>query len=209
MTFTSEFLADPERFLETHVVIVPHTVDKAAAGFGIRAFKLTKKQNNVVGLEIALPHEDHFPAYYLPWKIDIATTADLGKDADYFFTSQLTNCRFSVLDVTDSHKPKVAHVAGNDGSSIKRNKMEAEAGFLDPGKRVRRLSISQSMDKRSERKRHDYAGTSVKDDIRSSAFVYGLRDDVSGWRFAAQIVKGDMSGPLTGDVTILQHAYQI
>lgn len=211
MTVTQNFLDNPATFLAGHVVLVPATLDQQVRRFGIRGFKLTPVQDKVVKLEIALLREEFFPAYYLPWEAGKAKCADLGKDADYFFTSQLTNCRFSVLDLGDAHKPKVAHVAGNDGGSAKRDKMEVDSGFIDKPSfgRARRFSVSQSMDRRGKPKLHDYAGTSVKEDIQSSAFVYGIRNDQIGWSFSAQIVKGDLSGPLNGDVTILNHAYRI
>jgi hypothetical protein len=135
-------------------------------------------------------------AYWLPWETNKATTHDLGADADYFFTSQMTNCRFSVL-TKDDVTPKVAHIAGTL-SRTKRNEKEAELVEAFGGDRVksRRLSVSEA-------DIHGYRGQKAEDS--SSAFVYGLRNtDTGAWTFKSQIVKaylvGGVSVDLLGDI---------
>lgn len=222
MSLTSEFLSDTPAFLQKYVVLVPESLDNDVRRPGIRSFKLEAASRNAVRLALGLLSEESFPAYYLPWKQSVATSTDLGRDADYFFTSQMTNCRFSILDVADPKKPKVAHVAGNSGNSAARDKMEIDAGFIAKPAfaTARRFSISQSQAKPERAKFgggriaavdkvHDYAGTSVKAELQSSAFVYGVRDDTRGWSFFAQIVKGDMSQAIVDDVAILNHAHRL
>ena len=78
-------------------------------------------------------------AYYLPWVIYKAVSMDLADKADFFFTSEMTNCRFTVWD-DDPKKPKVAHVSGAVESgkpSDARNTMEQAEGLDSGGFRLR------------------------------------------------------------------------
>jgi hypothetical protein len=222
MSLTSEFVSDTAAFLKTHVVQVPEAVDNVITRPSIRAFGLEEVLGNVVRLVVRPVWEEKFLAYYLPWKHDNATSTELSNTVNYFFTSHMTNCRFSVLDNKDPNKPRVAHVAGNNGNSAARDRMEGAAGFVDASNRhlARRFSISQSEAKKERpkygggkfpavAKQHDYTGTSGAIELRSSAFVYGLRTDSEGWKFFAQIVKGDLSSPIVGPMDILNDCYHL
>lgn len=210
MSLTTEFLSDPKEFLQTNVVIVPEETDAAVGEPKVFNFEIKKHGSNS-GLLVpqATALSPFLRAYYLPWQAGTATTMDLGDKADLFFTSHLTNCRFSIL-ADDPKAPKVAHVAGN-GSSRQRNEWEKEQGFVDDGSknRARRLSVSGGVDpaiKTRVPKPHMYIGQEREN--KSSAFVFGQR--IKGvWEFHAQIVKGVLSNPssldLNTDLTILKH----
>jgi hypothetical protein len=66
--------------------------------------------------------DEVIPAYWLPWKKGKANVLTLDDKAQFMFTSEMTNCRFSVL-TTDMAKPMVAHVEGT-GSFTKRDEYE-------------------------------------------------------------------------------------
>lgn len=208
MSLTSDFKADPKEFLKTKVVIVPEETDGSVGSSTICNFMLKPHGSNSSLLVIQNEADgEHVKAYYLKWAVNLATTMDLADGADFFFTSQLTNCRFSIL-ADDPKKPKVSHVAGNTNASD-RNKWELESGFVDAGSkgRARRLSVAQGYDPRINRlkREHLYVGQKTNP---TSAFVFGQR--VSGdWNFYAQVVDGNMSVPskidLTTDLTILKY----
>jgi hypothetical protein len=140
----------------------------------------------------------------------------LGSDANFFFTSEQTNFRFSVLD-QDPKKPKVAHVAGDLVSPAQRDKAEGEGGFVTATNRqlVRRLSISGSRDQKPFQKpmipkKHDYTGQTGDKNNFSSAFVFGERGEDGNWKFFAQVVKGSMvegffNNALTENLQILNY----
>jgi hypothetical protein len=208
MSLTSDFLGDPKEFLKTKVVIVPEATDHAVGAPSVRHFKLMPHGSNSVLLVVQdEPRGEHIRAYYLKWAMGQATTMDLGSKADFFFTSEMTNCRFSIL-ADDPKKPKVAHVAGNTKTSD-RNEWEKQSGFVDDGSkgRARRLSVSQGYDPqgRGKPKEHLYIGQRFG---QSSAFVFGHRTN-GDWKFYAQVVKGNMSAPseidLSSDLTILKY----
>jgi hypothetical protein len=211
MSLTKQFQDDPKTFLQTMVVMVPGETDAAVGEPKLFNFELKKHGTNsalLVPQTTALA--PFLRAYYLPWKTDCATTMDLGDKADFFFTSHLTNCRFSIL-ADDPKKPKVAHVAGT-GNPGNRNEWEKTSGFVDKdsAKRARRFSVSGGLDpaiKTRAVKPHMYLGQERQTN-QSSAFVFGER--VNGtWEFHAQIVKGVLSNPsaidLNTDLTILKH----
>jgi hypothetical protein len=139
---------------------------------------------------------DTISAYWLPWNKLKATTLVLGQDADFMFTSELTNCRFSVL-TTDMKAPRVAHVPGT-GNPTDRDNKEAKEGLPsrkeDSEKRMRRFSSTglKLSDFEPEEK-HFYSGQDGA--FKSSAFVYGVRNRDTGiWAFYAQVVEGVMAG---------------
>ncbi|HEX7316222.1 MAG TPA: hypothetical protein VF297_20115 [Pyrinomonadaceae bacterium] len=184
MPVTKEFTADPAEFLKKYIVILSDVKQMGAKRIDLRDFVFYVIAGNYVGLRYANEKddgEDKIKAYWLPWKANDVTTMDLGKDADYFFTSQMTGCRFTVLNA-NAKQTKVAHMAGTLTKS-KRNEAEdalVEAMGGSQTVTTRRLSISQVKD-------HGYGGQ-LNDDRVGSAFVYGVRKD-DKWTFAAQIVQ--------------------
>jgi hypothetical protein len=230
MTLESEFKEDPKEFLKGgstgHVVVVPGSTDADCNAPALYRFCLEAgTRNRVLLLPKTTRAGDFIYAYYLPWKEYAAASMDLDDKADFFFTSEMTNCRFTVWD-DDPKKPKVAHVsgsveAGKGTPSDKRNTMEQTAG-LDASK-GRRLSISGGRDvyvsaltqgkmvkTLKAAKQHEYRGQEKIGDGPSSAFVFGQRDKTNGkWSFAAQVVKGNMAevSLIEDDLTVLQYVY--
>jgi len=200
MSETSDFKSAPAEFLRDKVIMVPEELDSAVGHKPrIYKFKIEKVTRNLYSLELAASDSvDSIPAYYLPWITRTATTMDLGEAAAFFFTSEMTNCRFTVL-VENPKAPKVAHIAGTLDKGA-RNSSEKEV--FGEKKRVRRLSISGAVGAGS----HTYRGQDGAEADRSSAFVFGVRE-TAGWQFHAQIVKGVMNckPSLTDDLTILGH----
>ena len=184
MAVTEEFTKNPAAFLKKYVVIVSDVTQMGAKRVDLREFVFYVIAGNYVGLRYAKQGDgakDKIKGYWLTWKKDNVTTMDLGDDADYFFTSQMTGCRFTVLKV-DGNATKVAHMAGTL-SKTKRNEAEQQlAEKLGGGKAVtsRRLSVSGV-------KEHGYGGQ-LQNDSAGSAFVYGVRENGT-WTFAAQIVQ--------------------
>ena len=198
-TLTKQFVSDPSGFLKTNVVMVDEH-EQMPVGANARAisrFKIVPGQKNALRLKFHAGNDnDYVEAYWLPWRSHEATSMDLGADANFFFTSELTNCRFSLL-APDPKRPKVAHVAG-DLTRPQRNQAEIQSGFCAPkDARVRRLSVSESRDQKPFNappipKKHDYAGQNFDPDKHSSAFVFGQRDAQGDWKFFAQIAKGTL-----------------
>ncbi|WP_157658465.1 glycohydrolase toxin TNT-related protein, partial [Burkholderia ubonensis] len=211
------FMNNPEQFLKSNVIVMDEHEQMAEGNVpGIRRFTLIPAQHNAMLLRFQQQGEG-IDAYWLPWASHKATTLTLGDEADFFFTSHLTNCRFCVL-ARDPANPNVAHVAGDLNSSAQRDKAERDAGFGvgEDGDLVRRLSISDSRQKRPFGsktvipKKHSYSGQTGLPDSHSSAFVYGHRQSDGSWKFDAQVVKGRltegfMDQKLTNDLPILDH----
>jgi hypothetical protein len=197
MSLNEDFKKGPAEFLATKVIVVPPGTDTACGIPGTFKFTLEAGGANLVLLNpLLVDDEDHINAYYLPWEADKATTMNLGAAAEFFFTSEMTNCRFSVLD-ENPKTPRVAHVAGNTLPKD-RNAWEKRDGFIaDDTKRVRRLSVSGSLGRKAK---HLYAG-----DRHSSAFTFGLRQADGDWKFFAQVTKGCMAAVnrVSDDLAIL------
>jgi hypothetical protein len=193
---TKDFSDKPTTFLETHVIVVASQEEATSETPSTtpRNFYLTPQTEggNVFLLKeyrFGKKPEELISAYWLPWLKNKAVSMTLGTDAEFFFTSEMTNCRFSVL-TSDANTPTVAHVAGNVSSS-KRDQLEKGKGFpdkkeIEPNKKVRRLSISGSSE-------HGYKGQRSTYEESSSPFVFGYRAE-GVWKFYAQIVGGLMSG---------------
>lgn len=204
MSYTSEFREDPPVFLAKYVVIADSASVTGPVTTTPRKFYLKYEQKNVCTLRFAGPvAKDYILAYWLPWKMSDQTSIELDTAADFFFTSEMSNCRFSML--TEGAKPRVAHVAGNV-TQTKRDSLEKTA-FGDV-KKVRRLSISGGRD-------HGYRGSDNADDsLKSSAFVFGRRKEDEGWKFYAQVAKGFADGtmlarPLESDIAIINACLQL
>jgi hypothetical protein len=218
MTLVSDFKSDPKEFLKTHVIVCDEHAQMGAERRDTARFTLVAAAKNAVLLKIKLETGgEAIDAYWLPWLSKKATSMDLAADKDYFFTSELTNCRFTVLD-PDPTKPKVAHVAGDLDTRKKRDTEEQAIGMParvfklseTPPVLARRLSVSEST---GMKPKHDYAGQDGPVSGRSSAFVFGMRVS-KNWEFYAQITKGTLTEgffntELTEDLTILNHAKRI
>jgi hypothetical protein len=200
LSLTEQFKNKPKTFLETHVIVVDeHAQMDNQSRQEISQFTLVAADKNAVLLKFQTDSKGEFiKAYWLPWKTHEATSMDLGSDAYFFFTSELTNCRFSVLD-PDPKKPKVAHVAGDLSTPTIRTQAEVGSGFVTKANQplVRRLSISGSRDQRPYKqpvipKKHEYTGQTGDPNNYSSAFVFGERGEDENWKFFAQIAKGSM-----------------
>ncbi|MDP1534640.1 MAG: hypothetical protein Q8N44_13465 [Rubrivivax sp.] len=187
---TAEF-ANPDTraaFLAKYVVFIANVaeLDTGSNKAGIRKFYFWKRTDSVVDLKERMfgGGASDIKAYWLPWKTRDTTSLDMGADANFFFTSQMTGCRFSVL-TKEGEPPKVAHVAGTL-SKPKRDEAEGKLVTAMGGAdsvRARRLSVSQTSE-------HGYAGQTVDP---GSAFVYGVRNaDDNTWTFAAQIVGANL-----------------
>lgn len=197
MTMTEDFLRDPKDFLASHTMICS-IQDQADKG-GTRNENLTRKfelvphphSDKIAVLQFKVPESGtSIEAYWLPWMSHHATAIQLGDKADFFFTSQLTGCRMSVI--TENQKaPLLIHTAGDINSPAKRTEQEIVDGIIDPSNnpptRARSLSVSDGRIGKPG-KLHDYRGQLHN---KSSAFVYGIRDKDGGfWYFLAQIADG-------------------
>jgi len=230
MGLTTDFKDNPIGFLGRYIVVVQDEREdepkEEPVNFVLRRVNSAIEGNNYIFLvkrtpmnKTVDPGEDIL-AYWLPWKKGKANVLTLGDKARFMFTSEMTNCRFSVL-TGDMAKPLVSHVEGT-GSSSKRDEFEVKAGFLarkdDTEKRMRRLSVSGVKNPTRDTSdittpKHQYFGQDGTE--KSSAFVFGYRKDTT-WKFYAQIVKGVMAGDginalkkATEKVVPLDQAYEI
>jgi hypothetical protein len=190
---TAEFTGDYKTFLSKKIVFVPEPVDKAT---GPRSFWFSE-EGGFVTLKAGSPPTDgvdksSMSAYWLSWETGKIAAFDLGGGADFFFTSQMTNCTFKVLTKSTT-APKVAHIAGTMGSS---DQVKAEKELL---KDTAKTDVSGPLGSvlKAGHPKHEYTGQSGKDkDGRpdpGSAFVFGIKDSSGNWKFAAQIVKANLA----------------
>ena len=199
MALIHEFEKEPIEFLKKFIVVVPMQEQEAEAPTAPKAFCMTRThaESNVVklGFRIGAKADDpnSVQAYWLPWHNGKAVTLTLGSTAKLMFTTELTNCRFSVLTKSMA-TPLVAHVAGTSGSSATRDGWEKKAGLperkSEDNKHMRRFSKSF---KPGEIADHAYRGQADLFEDSTSAFVFGQLVD-GAWRFHAQIVEGKMTG---------------
>ena len=188
---TSAFISDRKGFLETKIVLVPEPQNPGNTG--PRTFWFDEA-GGVVSLKATAPggtEKTTVNAYWLSWKSKNSTVLDVGNEADYFFTSQMTGCRFKVL-TAGGKNPKVAHIAGDLSPS---QRQKAEDKLLEPIEESaratgtsRRLSVSGS-------KAHEYTGQvdNKGQEDQGSAFVFGVKDPDNDWKFQAQIVKASLA----------------
>jgi len=185
---TAEFTEDPKTFLEKNIVIVPEPTNPGNSG--PREFWFNEDKG-LVSLKSGKPAAGaSVQAYWLSWKSKDATVLDVGNAAGYFFTSQMTGCRFKVL--SSGKNPKVAHIAGDLSKSQRQKKEDALLETVDQSVRVtgsgRRLSVSGGGV-------HGYTGQVDKgaEGDHGSAFVFGIKDGDDNWTFKAQIVKANLA----------------
>ena len=191
MPLIIDFKNDPLGFLADNVVVVGMQQEEASAPAKPKRFFMARRHDdsNVVELRFKMvggTDDNSLEAYWLPWHNKKAVTLTLGGLAKFMFTTEMTNCRFSVLTANEA-TPTVAHVAGT-GSSGQRDTWEQDAGLPKRGeegeRRMRRMSKSGA-------ELHGYAGQ--KGNKSSSTFVFG---QFSGerWAFYGQVVEGIMDG---------------
>lgn len=194
---TAEFTANYKTFLGKKIVFVPEPVDK---GTGPRSFWFSE-EGGFVTLKAGSPPTDgvdksSMNAYWLSWETGKISALDLGGGADFFFTSQMTNCTFKVLTKSKT-APKVAHIAGTMGMS---DRVNAEKELL---KDTAKTNVSSPVGSvlMAGSPKHEYTGQSGKGmDGRpdpGSAFVFGIKDSSGDWKFAAQIVKANLADERT------------
>ena len=210
LSHTTQFKNNPATFLDSFVVIADSTKATGAVAATTKKFYIKYESKNVCTLRFAADDAtDFIEAYWLPWKQSDQTSMLLGAAAEFFFTSEMSNCRFSVL--AEGTTPRVAHIAGNEGQRSKRNEYEKTAMASvskDDLKKVRRLSVSQGL-------KHGYFGSdAMTAEDKSSAFVFGRRQPDNTWKFYAQIAKGFMDGtilakPLVNNVAIVKACMEI
>jgi hypothetical protein len=215
LSLESEFIKDTMDFMSKYVLIVASDGEADKVG-GISTtakhwkLKLRPEGGNVVELRTGIGYKagpDTVTAYWLPWLTKHATTLKLGAGADFFFTSEMTNCRFSIL-TSDEATPLVAHIAG----TMSRDQRDAIEGDIlkevaKPGGwkkeksvfeakavktpveivKARRLSTSGAA-----KELHQYKGQRGTFLESGSAFVFGKRVD-NKWQFYAQICAGNIT----------------
>lgn len=205
MSLTTDFRDGPLEFLKKYILVVEDGSEgdpkSEPENFCLSPANSKEAENNYVFLKrkMLIKPKDVISAYWLPWKKGIANNLTLGDKAKFMFTSELTNCRFSVL-TGDMANPRVAHVEGTKSSNA-RDELEVTALFPsrdedNKGKKLmRRLSVTGlknlTKDPNDTGKTHNYYGQDGAE--KTSAFVFGYRADKT-WKFYAQIVKGVMAG---------------
>jgi hypothetical protein len=204
MGLTHDFRDNPLKFLGDYIVVVEDQSEgdppkKQPVDFFISPVNSKNTGNNYVFLvkcSSFRKSDEKIPAYWLPWKKKKANVLTLGDQAQFMFTSELTNCRFSVL-TGNMANPVVSHVEGTGGSEG-RDKLESETKVFptreaDKEKKLmRRLSV-HFREADVSGKKHEYVGQDGAK--KSSAFVFGYRETkTSPWKFYAQIVTGVMAG---------------
>lgn len=181
-TITS-FTEKTEEFLSEYAVIVgDESQHDGAKPPGLAKFYMKKGERNLVTLVrrgFTGPKDGLVQAYWLPWKSHAGVAMDLGTEADWLFTSEMTNCRFTILTENDV-AVKVAHIAGD---LSRQNREACSSGLVtNPAtQRTRSLSVTGN----------DilYQGQGKTAADGSSAFVFGRREQ-GVWKFYAQVVGG-------------------
>ena len=114
MTSITDFSKEPQAFLNKYVIVVStgETGSEENVSSEIKSFSLSASMDNPKVMHLKFKSDsdqDAVQAYWLPWKLSTAMACDLGTEAEFFFTSEMTNCRFSIIDPSI---PKVAHSRG-------------------------------------------------------------------------------------------------
>lgn len=177
----------PAAFLARFVVIVGDEAQYDGKALGVSRFAMKQGPANIVYLERRFfgKTDGTEPAYWLPWKTGIGVALDLGDKADWLFTSEMTNCRFTILTEGDV-AVKVAHLAGDINTGAGRTKWEENAknGFITNPETQKARRLSRSANELG------YVGNiNDSQDKSSSAFVFGRRVD-GAWKFYTQIAGG-------------------
>jgi hypothetical protein len=187
-TIVSEKFVDPttrETFIKEYVLQAGNPAGSALAF--TEKFDFVQPVEGVLAAKLVKAANGAIKAHYLRWKTKEVTSMTLDANADYFFTSQLTNCSFAVFG--EPTAPTVYHTAATIESTSKKKQLEKAVN--KEGMRERRMSRSGAS---GTTPLHQYTG---QDAVKSpaSAFVYGVRDEKSGvWTFASQVVEGNVEG---------------
>jgi hypothetical protein len=194
-----QFAGNPELFLNNNIVIVSDQSqadvgkDKVSTSAGgkkafeytqIKTFQMREKQKGVMFLEKELIKKPgSIRAYWLPWNSAGGVCADLATDdnaPEWLFTSELSNCRFSILE--GGGKFKVAHISGTSSSGY-RDEWESDHFLPKADEATRRLT----------RNKNELKYRGQDGDNKSSAFVFGRRTGTN-WTFHAQVASGILAG---------------
>jgi hypothetical protein len=167
-------------------------------------FKMSKVEGTLgLLLKIVPKADDALEAYWLPWKQSVGIELELKQKAEWFFTAEMTGCRFSYLRVGD--RTVATHLAAEMGLSARNtfeetiskrlaaeSKVDPRSPEMKPFSDWKRLS-SRGAKTIRDKAGHGYFGEGK--DEQSSAFVFG-RCDGGKWKFYRQVVK---SLPKLGD----------
>jgi hypothetical protein len=197
MAGVKEFLAmldsDCEKAMKTFVIHIDATsLDGDGTDCSLKrieaTFDVEDDKNNVLLLRGKKTGDtDCTPIWYLPWnQVGVAKATLDQSGPDFFSTSQLDGCRFTIQYDGGRKKVTVLHISGRvDGAgkaaSAARDQQEADA-LGAPPQLVRRYSYGK------------FAGTKAiaeKDNTRlfyggNKASIFGVRDDDGAWYFFAQ-----------------------
>lgn len=205
------FMRDPVRFMG-EIVIHTTDLEKTFAryapnpnaahllpGAGIAAFDLQRDAHGNVQLQAHGFREKlqkgrftrYIRAYWLPWDdgAGVAVSAsgtvrlDLGREADFFFTSQLSGCRMQAAVGADG--PTMLHIPGNMGGASNEGRGPAGAEWRED--QARTHLPNRFPDSRRWSSTIEYAAHSTVN------FVGVRRGD--RWMFYSQTVHGDATLP--------------
>lgn len=182
------FLADPEAFLQTNVIMVSEGL--LAVPAGAHTVNLIPQpevvvDHNLQPLPVYKPrlaepgspgrststYSHQFPAFYLPWQPNQHFVLDLDGQADHLFTPGLSGCTFAAVG---GNQPKVGHFnyLRPNTDSVSRSRTRAavtrEFGAGQPDAYLKK-SMYLTPDDAAQR----------------YVFIVGWRDG-GGWRFLAQ-----------------------
>lgn len=135
MPLLDEFKLDTPGFMATYAMCVPESTDAKLPRAGVYKFHLLPHDGDPKLVQLVpAPFGTHpdkcITAYWLPWEMGKVKTLLLEAEADYMFTSELTNCRFSVLSGLGS-RVMVSHASGTLASGAM-DHGEIEGGFGVP-----------------------------------------------------------------------------
>ena len=179
---TQKFIDDgPESFLKQYVVKVADP--SITIGHHVTAkFDFVQTYDAAV-VTLKKSNDGLITACFLKWEAGKATSVTLDPaQAQYFFTSQLTNCSFAVFG--NKLKPTVYHTAGTLFGTQKKKEEERVDPSLRGRKKDARLSRGSNLSA------HSYRGQDDKE-APSSAFVYGIFKETE-WVFDSQVVDGNI-----------------
>jgi hypothetical protein len=120
MPLLDEFKTDTLAFMAKYAMCVPESTDVKLPRAGVYKFHLSQHEGDPKLVQLVpAPFGTHpdkcITAYWLPWELGKVKTLLLEAEADYMFTSEMTNCRFSVLTGLGS-RVMVSHASGTLGS---------------------------------------------------------------------------------------------
>lgn len=164
-----------------------------------------RKLDNIQVFNSSRGNDPHQAVYWLENQMASLTEIILGNDANYFFTSQLTGCRLSIVPYPTLKTPKIMHIDPNVPSTLNgkisgleimgmsasehrhaRNLHEQHAiGDIPTSKRVRRVTVTETDNAYDYNYSHSFEGAYRK----GWENVIGIRDDDGEWGFFLQSVR--------------------